>query len=170
MVSIRYSKWDGTQRVRLSADQVFEKLAEHLSNTDDVQQAMDMLMRQGMEGEEGKLKGLDDLVRELREEMRKRYREYNLRSSLDEIQQKLQDILKQEKQTLADRRPQKPELTEKENFLKHLPQRISDQMERLSHYEFEDADAQQAFDELMQEFNNIRGVEDFQRRYKELFN
>jgi uncharacterized protein with von Willebrand factor type A (vWA) domain len=170
MVSIRYSQWDGTQRVRLSADQVFEKLAEHLANTDDVQQAMDMLMRQGMEGEEGKLKGLDDLVRELREEMRKRYREFNLRSSLDEIQQKLAEILKQEKQTLAERRPHKPELTEKENFLKQLPQRVSDQMERLARYEFEDAEAQRAFDELMQEFNDIRSVEDFQRRYKELFN
>jgi len=75
MIMIRYSEWDGSQRVRLSADQMFEKLAEHLSNTDDLQQAMDWLMRQGVEGEEGKLKGLDDLVRELREEMRKRYRE-----------------------------------------------------------------------------------------------
>lgn len=170
MITIRYSEWDGSQRVRLSADQMFEKLAEHLSNTDDLQQAMDWLMRQGVESEEGKLKGLDDLVRELREEMRKRYRESNLRSSLDEMQQKLEEILNQEKQTLAQRRPQKPELTEKENFLKHLPQRLSDQMEKLSRYEFEDAEAQQAFDELMQEFNNIRSVEDFQRRYKDLFN
>ncbi|MBI3796258.1 MAG: hypothetical protein HY268_04710, partial [Deltaproteobacteria bacterium] len=170
MITIRYSEWDGSQRVRLSADQLFEKLAEHLGKTDDLQQAMDWLMRQGVEGEEGKLKGLDDLVRELREEMRKRYRESNLRSSLDEMQQKLEEILNQEKQTLAERRPQKPQLNEKENFLKHLPQRLSDQMEKLSRYEFEDADAQQAFNELMQEFNNIRGVEDFQRRYKDLFN
>src|SRR5438105_3032302 len=150
MITIRYSEWDGSQRVRLSADQMFEKLAEHLSNTDDLQQAMDWLMRQGVENEEGKLKGLDDLVRELREEMRKRYRESNLRSSLDEMQQKLEEILNREKQTLAERRPQKPELTEKENFLKHLPQRLSDQMEKLSRYEFEDAQGQQAFDQLMQ--------------------
>ena len=171
MITIRYFEWDGSQRVRLSADQMFEKLAEHLSQTDDLQQAMDWLMRQGVEdGEKEKLKGLDDLVRELREEMRKRYRESNLRSSLNEIQEKLAEILNQEKNTLAERRPQKPDLTEKENFLKHLPQRLSDQMEKLSHYEFEDADAQQAFDELMQEFNNVRSVEDFQRRYKDLFN
>jgi uncharacterized protein with von Willebrand factor type A (vWA) domain len=109
MITTRYSEWDGSQRVRLSADQLFEKLAEQLANTDDLQQAMDWLMRQGVEGEEGKLKGLDDLVRELREEMRKRYRESNLRSSLDEMQQKLEEILNQEKQTLAERRPQKPD-------------------------------------------------------------
>jgi uncharacterized protein with von Willebrand factor type A (vWA) domain len=170
MITIRYSQWDGSQRVRLSADQMFEKLAEQLSHTDDLQQAMDWLMRQGVEGEEGKLKGLDELVRELREEMRKRYRDFNLRSSLDEIQQQLEEILNQERHTLAEHRPQKPELAAKENFLKQLPQRLSDQMEKLSHYEFEDADAQEAFNELMKEFNNIRSVEEFQRRYKDLFN
>jgi uncharacterized protein with von Willebrand factor type A (vWA) domain len=170
MITIRYSEWDDSQRVRLSADQVFEKLADHLSSTDDLQQAMEWLMRQGVENEEGKLKGLDDLVRDLREEVRKRYREFNLRSSLDEMQQKLEDILNQERRTLKERRPQKPELAEKEQFLKQLPQRLSDQMEKLSRYEFEDAEAQQAFNELMEEFNNIRSMEEFQRRYKDLFN
>ena len=47
---------------------------------------------------------------------------------------------------------------------------MSDQMEKLAQYEFEDEAAQEAFNELMQEFNDIRSVEDFQRRYKDLFN
>ncbi|MGE0823972.1 MAG: VWA domain-containing protein [Candidatus Binatia bacterium] len=170
MITVQYTEWDGSQRVRLAADKIFEELAKHLSSTDDLQQAMESLMRQGLEEEDKKLKGLDDLVRDLREEMRKRYREYNLRSSLDEVQQKLENILKQEKKTLQDRRPQNPDLTEKEQFLKQLPQRLSEQMEKLSQYDFEDAAAQQAFDELMEEFNSIRSVEDFQRRYKDLFN
>ena len=172
MVTIRYSAWDGTQRVQLSADQMFEKLAEQLSRTDDLQQAMDQLMRQGVgeENDERKLKGLDDLVRELREEMRKRFREFNLKDSLNDVQQRLDQILQQEKQTLSERRQRKPGIEEKENFLKNLPQRMSDQMERLTGYDFEDADAQRAFDELMEEFNEIRSVEDFQRRYKDLFN
>jgi uncharacterized protein with von Willebrand factor type A (vWA) domain len=170
MITIRYTEWDGTQRVRLSADQLFEELAKHLSSTDDLQQAMESMMRQGLDDEQGKLKGLDDLVRDLREEMRKRYREFNLRSALDEINQKLENILHQEQQTLQERRPQKPELADKEQFLKQLPQRLSDQLEKLAQYEFEDEAAQQAFNELMEEFNNIRSVEDFQRRYKDLFN
>ncbi len=170
MITIRYSQWDGSQRVQLSADQLFEKLADHLSATDDLQQAMEWLMRQGVEQGDEKLKGLDDLVRDLREEMRKRYRDFNLRSSLEEIQQQLEDILKQEKQTLTEHRPHKSDVAAKEHFLEHLPQRLSDRMEKLSRYEFEDADAQQAFDELMKEFNNIRSMEDFQRRYKDLFN
>jgi uncharacterized protein with von Willebrand factor type A (vWA) domain len=170
MITFRYSAWDGSQRVRLSADQVFEKLAEHLSATDDLQQAMEWLMRQGVEQETEKLKGLDDLVRDLREEMRKHYRDFNLHSSLNEMQQRLDEILQQEKRTLQERRPQQPHLAEKEHFLNRLPQRLSDQMERLSRYEFEDAEAQQAFNELLSELNNVRAVEDFQRRYKDLFN
>ena len=43
-------------------------------------------------------------------------------------------------------------------------------MEKLSHYEFEDEAAQAAFDELMQEFDNISSLENFQRRFNDLFN
>ena len=51
MIRLRYTQWDGSQRVRLNADQVFEKLSEYLSYTDDVQQALEWLMRQGAEWE-----------------------------------------------------------------------------------------------------------------------
>ena len=47
MLVSRYTAWDGTQEVRLQADQVFEKLSEYLSSTDDVQQALDWLLHQG---------------------------------------------------------------------------------------------------------------------------
>jgi uncharacterized protein with von Willebrand factor type A (vWA) domain len=168
MVSIRYTAWDGRQRLQLSADQVFQQLADQLSTTDDVQQAMEWLMRQGLDGEDNKVKGLDELAREVREQMRRRYSEFNLRSSLDEMRQKLQDLLDQEKQTLQQQQ-QKPGVSDKEQFLQNLPQRLSEQMEKLEQYEFEDASAQHAFDELMQEFDNVRSLEDFQRRYQDLF-
>ena len=170
MITIRYTDWDGSQRVRLSADKIFEELAEHLSSTDDMQKALEQLMRQGLGEEDDKLKGLDDLVRDLREEMRKRYRESNMRSSLDEMQDRLDSILNQEQRTLEERRPQQPELEEKEQFLQQLPQRLSEKMEKLSNYEFEDEAAQAAFDELMQEFDNIQSLENFQRRFNDLFN
>ena len=48
MLVVRYTSWDGTQQVRLSADEVFEKLSEYLSFTDDVQQALDWLLHQGL--------------------------------------------------------------------------------------------------------------------------
>src|SRR6266436_7687336 len=55
MVTTRYTQWDGTQQLKLDADKVFEKLAEYLSYTDDVRQAMDWMMRQGMDFDGGKV-------------------------------------------------------------------------------------------------------------------
>ena len=51
MHRIRYTEWDGSQKVRLTAERVFEKLAEYLSYTDDVQQAWDWLLRHGLDME-----------------------------------------------------------------------------------------------------------------------
>ena len=46
MLRVRYTAWDGTQRIRLTAEQVFERLADHLAHTDDVQHALDWLLQQ----------------------------------------------------------------------------------------------------------------------------
>src|SRR5207244_4452806 len=63
MLRVRYTAWDGTQEIRLEADRVFEKLSEYLSFTDDVQQAFDWLLHQGLEWEEGvRVMGLDDIL------------------------------------------------------------------------------------------------------------
>ena len=70
MLRVRYTAWDGTQQVRLSADKVFERLSEYLSFTDDVQQALDWLLHQGLEWEGMRVMGLDDFLEQLREEMR----------------------------------------------------------------------------------------------------
>ena len=39
MLTVRYTRWDGRQRVRLDPDEIFGKLGEYLSYTDDVRQA-----------------------------------------------------------------------------------------------------------------------------------
>ena len=57
---LRYTEWDGTQRVKLSADKVFEKLAEYLSYTDDVQQAFDWLLRHGLDLDGLRIMGIED--------------------------------------------------------------------------------------------------------------
>ena len=61
MLRLRYTAWDGTQQVRLSADQVFEKLSEYLSFTDDVQQALDWLLHQGLEWDGMRVMGLEPM-------------------------------------------------------------------------------------------------------------
>jgi uncharacterized protein with von Willebrand factor type A (vWA) domain len=169
MITIRYTQWDGTQRVRLNAEKVFEKLSEYLSYTDDVQQALDWLMRQGAEFEGMRVMGLDEFLEEVRDQLRQRYRQFNLKNALDEMRQRLEDLLDLEKDTLDEHQASNPALKEKRDFLERLPHRISEALERLKLYDFEDEQARQEFENLLDELENIGSLEDFQRRYGELF-
>src|SRR5437016_13727544 len=101
MLRVRYTTWDGTQEIRLEAERVFEKLAEYLSFTDDVQQALDWLLHQGLEWEQGvRVMGLDDFLEQLREAMRSRYREVNLREAFGQPREKLEELLDLERDAL----------------------------------------------------------------------
>jgi len=166
MFRSRFTRWDGSQRIQLTPSQVFEKLSEYLSFTDDLQQAMDWLLRQGMEWESARVVGLDDLLEQLREEMRKRYREFNLDHALDDVRRKLDEIVDLERATLDEMGEQG---REKREQLDRLPLRISQAIEQLQKYPFEDSDAERDFQNLLEELGNIRDLEEFRRRYGDLF-
>jgi uncharacterized protein with von Willebrand factor type A (vWA) domain len=169
MVTTRYTQWDGTQKLKLDADKVFEKLAEYLSYTDDVRQAMDWMMRQGMDFDGVKVQGLEEFLEQLRQEMRQRYRDFNLRNALSEMEQRLEDILNRERQALEGVREQKPGTEEKERQLSRIPRRLSEALRKLEGYEFEDGDAKADFDELLSEYENIRDLENFRDRFGHMF-
>src|SRR3984885_7369264 len=168
-VVTRYTQWDGTQRLKLDADKVLEKLAEYLSFTDDVRQAMDWMMRQGMDFDDVKVTGLEEFLEQLRQEMRQRYRDFNLKNALTGMEQKLDEILNQERQTLAEMQGQKEGLEEKERQLQRLPRKLSEALRKLESYEFEDAQAKTDFDALLEEYENIRDLENFRDRYNHMF-
>jgi uncharacterized protein with von Willebrand factor type A (vWA) domain len=169
MLTHRYTRWDGTQRVHLDADEVFRKLGEYLSYTDDVRQALEWLMRQGLDLSGVRILGLDDFLEQLRAAMRDRYRQFNLGSALDQMRQKLEELLDLERDTLERESATRPELDDKRAFLDGLPHRLSAAIERLRDYAFEDADAAAEFANLLEELDNIRQLEEFQRRHGELF-
>jgi uncharacterized protein with von Willebrand factor type A (vWA) domain len=168
MFVVRYTAWDGTQQVRLSAEQVFAKVSEYLSFTDDVQQALDWLLHQGLEWGGVRVLGLDDFLEQLREEMRRRYRQVNLRQALAEPHAKLEELLDLEREALA-RHPAPETAARKRELLDRLPPRLSEALGRLRDYEFEDEDARRAFEDLWEELEDLRDLEDFSRRYGDLF-
>jgi uncharacterized protein with von Willebrand factor type A (vWA) domain len=168
MLVVRYTAWDGTQQVRLSAEQVFGKLSEYLSFTDDVQQALDWLLHQGVDWEGMRVMGLDELLEQLRDAMRERYQQVNLRSALDEIREKLEGLLDMEREALDGLADRERGAT-KRDWLDRLPTRLSETLERLKGYDFEDGDARSEFEALLEELENIRNLEDFIRRYGDLF-
>ncbi len=168
MLTVRYTAWDGTQQVRLTAEQAFDKLSEFLSFTDDVQQAFDWLLHQGLEMEGIRVLGLDDLLEQLREAMRARYRDVNLRGALAELREKLDDLLDLEREAL-DRLGDAERAARKRAQLEDLPPKLSDALARLADYQFEDAEAEAAYEALREELENIRALEEFERRYGDLF-
>jgi uncharacterized protein with von Willebrand factor type A (vWA) domain len=168
-VVTRYTQWDGTQRLKLDADKVFEKLAEYLSYTDDVRQAMDWMMRQGMDFDGVKVMGLEEFIEQLRQEMRQRYRDFNLKNALSEMEQKLEDVLNRERAKLESLKGQKPAVEEKQRELSRMPRRLSEAMRKLESHEFEDAQAKEDFDKLLEEYENIRDLENFRDRNQHMF-
>src|SRR4030095_3759722 len=135
MLTVRYTAWDGTQQVRLSAEQAFDKLSEFLSFTDDVQQALDWLLHQGVDIEGIRVLGLDDFLEQLREAMRARYRDVNLRGALAELREKLEDLLDLEREALDrldDQGSQHERAARKRALLDQLPPKLSEALAKLA--------------------------------------
>jgi uncharacterized protein with von Willebrand factor type A (vWA) domain len=169
MPTIRYTRWDGSQGIRLDAERVFERLGEYLAHTDDVRQALEWMLRQGLDLPGGRVPGLDDLLEELRARLRSRHREVNFDRALDGMRRRLDALLDAERAALDARGGARPALEAKRAFLDRLPAGLGDAIARLRGYDFEDAGAARAFADLLAELDNIRRLEDFQRRHGELF-
>lgn len=167
MVTIRYTAWDGTQQVRLSADRAFETLAEYLTYTDDVQQAFEWLVRRGLDIEGVHVGGLDDLLRAVREEMRALQERYNLAHALDEPRRRLEELLARERAALAERG--EPDARAGDEGLDRLPSRLGERIEQLLGRAFADPQAGYGFARLREELENIHALEEFERRYGALF-
>ena len=167
MHRIRYTEWDGSQSVRLTAERVFAKLAEYLSYTDDVQQAWEWLLRHGLDMDGVRVMGLDDLLEQLREAIRERQRQFTLDRALDPIADRLEEVLDLERAALDTQDDEAA--AAKRAQLDQLPRRLSEAIEQLRDYDFTDADARDEFAQLLEELDNVRALEDFQRRYGDLF-
>lgn len=159
MITVRYTEWDGTQQVRLSPEEVFEKFAELLSYTDDAQQARDWLLRNGFETDSIQIVGLDDLIDMVREEIRRRQSQYNLDRALDGPRGRLDEALEAESEARGE-----------EGAFDTLSRKLSEALESLQDESFQDGDAADSYRDVNEEIDDIRQVENFLREYGELFN
>ncbi len=105
MVAFRYSEWDGTQEIPpLDPDEVLEALTDDLMNFGDLQHAMRNLLQRGMRDQMGnRLQGLRDLLQQLRQQRRSTLDRFNLSSVMDDIKNRLDELLDMERDTI-DRR------------------------------------------------------------------
>ncbi|KPK21275.1 MAG: hypothetical protein AMJ76_03050 [Dehalococcoidia bacterium SM23_28_1] len=105
MYAYRYSQWDGSQDVPpLDADDVLASITDDLLDFGDLQHALRNLLQRGMPNPLGqRLQGLRQLLQQLRQQRRQMLDHYNLSSAFDDIQKRLQEIVRLEKETVERR-------------------------------------------------------------------
>ncbi len=169
-----YSEWDGTQDwAKADAEDLLAELERNLMDHGDLSQALRIMQRFGIRGGGRQMPGLQEMLQRLRQQRQKNLEKYNLGSMIDDIREKLENILKAERegikkkvkevlQKAADpQSPLSPELQQKmlqrtqdmaaQNLQKldTLPPDMGGQIKALSQYEFMDDSARQQFQELM---------------------
>ncbi|MBM10783.1 MAG: VWA domain-containing protein [Chloroflexi bacterium] len=172
--SYRYSQWDGTQRIfELDADELMDRLSDDILNQGDVMQALRDLLRQGVQDRDGQqMPGLRELMDQLKNQRRQQLQQHNMDSVVDDLKERLEDIVNTERQGIKDRladaleqleanhgedRAQQESLyqllqqraEQHQERLDNLPEGLGAQLKELMDYDFMDPEAQQKFQELL---------------------
>ncbi len=172
--SYRYSQWDGTQQIfDIDAGDLMDQLSDELLKQGDVMQALRELFRKGMQNREGmQLTGLRELMEQLKNQRRQQLQQHNMDSVVDDLKERLEEILRTEREGIDRRLAQaqeqmdqssEQERTQQEDLYRMLEQRsqrnlekldalpegLSGQTQGLMEYDFIDPEAQQMFQELL---------------------
>jgi len=168
----RYSRWDGTQTgFELDAFDVMSEMTDDLLYHGDPNSALRRLMQDGFEDRNGdRVQGLREMLEKLRQEREQRLGDHNLGGVYDEISEALDELVDTERQSLGDREAladmqlgdpdasdqdrrnaelAKESTANKNMELGMLPDDLAGKVRSLQNYEFESAEAQQAFDDLV---------------------
>ncbi len=171
----RYSEWDGNQDLfNLDKDDLMDELERYLMSYGDLSYALWKMQREGITGSQGRrLPGLQELLQRLRQRKQSQLDKYNLSSVMDEIRQKLGNILKTEREGIQKRLDEarqkvregvgelSPEMLQSllktvedraaQNLdkLDNLPPDIGGRIKELAQYDFMDEEARRQFQELM---------------------
>jgi uncharacterized protein with von Willebrand factor type A (vWA) domain len=159
-----YSRWDGTQRgFDLDADLLFDQLTDELLYHGDVNAALRRMMQDGMRDQDGnRLDGLRQMLERLRQERQERLERSDLGGVYDEIARELDDIVDEERHAIEnavrdaessgdERRSEAARQTaaERNMRLDLMPSDLAGKVRELSSYDFESADAQRRFEQMM---------------------
>ena len=199
MSRYRYSRWDGTQvGFDLDADDVLSELTDDLLYHGDLNAALRRMMQHGFRDQnDERVKGMREILEQLRRKRRERLEQYDLGGVYDDIAQELRDIVDQERQSLdelmdearqsGDQRRQEitEEVTQERRMqLDFLPPDLASQVRELENYEFTSSEARERFEELMDQlrqqlmqsyFNQMSGAlqnmdAEQMQRMKDMFN
>jgi len=146
----RYSRWDGSQKIDLDADQLLSAMADDLLADGDPWRALRRLMQQGARMPEGqRMPGLKDLLDRLKRQRQQRLNRYDLGSSLEDIKKKLEEIVQTEREGIEQRTPDRRERQRRDEKLDAIPPDPAGRLRDLQSYDFVSPEAKQKFDELL---------------------
>lgn len=164
---VRYSAWDGSQReFSLDADAALEALSDLMMHGLTAAQALEHLQSAGfpLQGQDFRVMGTRELLRELAQQARELEQKYNLDQALDSLEQQLEAALDQEQRALEASHGYESQAMNEFLSRRHGDaRRLSDRIEALSDYEFQDPDAAEAFEALRSELERLRELEEFMR-------
>jgi uncharacterized protein with von Willebrand factor type A (vWA) domain len=105
----RFSRWDGSQKLPLDADEIMAALADDLMEYGDLRWAMRNLMSRGMQiPQGGYMQGLRDMLRRLRERKREQLERFDLSSVFEDFRERLDEILAMERKRIDEWLDPKP--------------------------------------------------------------
>ena len=173
MPTFRYSRWDGSQQVfDLDGEDVMESLSDDILAQGDLNRALRSLLQRGLRDEQGqRVHGLRDLMERVRQQRQQQLERYNLDSLMDDLKERLQDVvdterqgvqrrLEEARQQLAEAGDQAEQLQSPMRLLEeraqraretldNLPESVGGAIRELSDYDFMDPEAQRKFQELL---------------------
>ncbi len=157
---IRYSRWDGTQRLdALEAEELLSAMSDELLSGGDLEDALARLSRWGIPG---RMDGMKDLLERLRSAKARRAQRHDLSTAFDNLKQKLEEVKRLEREGLERRRSaeapneqlkQAMEKLAQERLsqLDQLPEDFGRAVRALKDYEFVEPKAAEKYQELMNE-------------------
>jgi uncharacterized protein with von Willebrand factor type A (vWA) domain len=145
----RYSRWDGSQRIDLDADQLLSAMADDLLYDGDPWRALRRMMQQGGRMPDGgKMPGLRDLLERLKRQRQERLQRYDVGSSLEDIAKKLEEVVLTERDRIKQT-PDARERAQQEKALDAIPKDAAGRLRDLQRYDFVSPEAKQKFEALL---------------------
>jgi uncharacterized protein with von Willebrand factor type A (vWA) domain len=135
---------------------VLDALSDDLMNYGDLNAALQRLLRWGSPN----MPGLEQLLKQLREARERELSRYNLDSTVEQLREKVQEVIDTEKKGI-ERRVNESETADAKKLMERIARQRNEQLDRLPDdlggqvkglrdYEFVDDEARQKFEELMQ--------------------
>ena len=171
----RFSRWDGTQLLSDEADDaLLNQFMDDVLARGDIDSSLRSVMRRGAHPRDSDVdvQGMDDMLRRLREQRQEILRAHDLGTLLDDLRNRLDEVIQTERQGIEDRITAAqeavsnppvgldPETAQRladrmrdmaqrnQATLNALPDNLGDAVRELNDYEFMEPEAQRLFEEL----------------------